>query len=74
MAIADEPLEGFALLDRVQKIRDDRMEQKKCSDVTVIFPMVDLDQEVDISWLLGMKLGSGYGIFSSETADETKDE
>lgn len=52
MTIADKPFEGFGLVALVEKLNGDLSLDKGYSGVE--FPMVDLDQEVDISWLRGM--------------------
>ena len=56
MTIADEPLEGFALLERIKSIKNALTQSDIDYNAIVTFPMVDINQQVDIDWLLGMKL------------------
>lgn len=58
ITIADKPRSGFELLDYVAKIKNDTENYNAINIGRVIFPMVDLNQKVDISWLVGMK-GAG---------------
>ena len=52
MTIADEPCEGLDLLDKVNAMGS----LEPCYDFEgVVFPMIDYDQEVDISWLIGLQ-------------------
>lgn len=57
MALADIPLQGFELLDKVQSLSASHYINDTSSFSDVLFPMVDLDQAVDISWLIGMRYG-----------------
>jgi len=52
MTIADQPLADFRLVDRIDNIRANV--HSKCSYDWLKFPMVDLNHETDISWLVGM--------------------
>ena len=61
MTVADKPLEGFALIEHVKSIRAGCV-WPYFNPSSVSFPMVDLDQVVDIDWLLSMKLGAKYVI------------
>jgi len=67
MTIADEPLPGFRLLEKINDIKKD-IQLVHYDDVK--FPMIDYDQENDISWLLGLKLLSTYRI--SQARQQTK--
>jgi len=62
LTVAEKPLAGFELLDKVETLRFKlptgliRNKMRIASDFNkVVFPMVNLDHEVDISWLKGMK-------------------
>ena len=69
MTIADQPLEGFPLMDHVNRIR--ASSRSRCSTYTeAIFPMVDLDQKVDIKWLIGLQLYPSHRI--SQALQQTK--
>lgn len=59
MTLADKPLQSFDLLAKIQSLSS-----KTYKDVTnnysqILFPMVDIDQKVDISWLIGLSDSSG---------------
>lgn len=54
MTVANKPLSGFKLLDRIHEIR--RQLAKKDNYTFVTFPMVDLNQEENVSWLCGMTI------------------
>ncbi len=72
MTLADAPLEGFALIEKIKSLRSivhspllDFKNEPNPFDVKqgeVLFPMVDLDQQVDIGWLLGMQLRPEFEI------------
>jgi hypothetical protein len=53
MTIAETELEGLKLTAKVQDIAANLIPSREYEGV--VFPMVDLNQEVDIGWLLGMK-------------------
>ncbi len=54
MTQADKPLGGFELLDTIEQIASlDKKETTK-SYTGVKFPMVELSQQEDVSWLLGL--------------------
>lgn len=57
MTVADhnKPLRDFELLQWIHSIKQDRVPHARRYN-SVTFPMVDLDQEVDITWLLNMAL------------------
>lgn len=67
MTIADEPSEGFALLKKIENIKQN-IQAEYYDDAT--FPMIDYDQENDISWLLGLKLLNTYRI--AQALQQTK--
>ncbi len=53
MTIADEPLEGFALVEKISQLQK-RLRHAYCWFSDIIFPMVHLNQKENIGWLLGM--------------------
>lgn len=53
MAIADKPLKDFELINELTTQFAHVV--KHFEDVEVVFPMVDLNQEVDISWLMKLQ-------------------
>ncbi len=71
MTVADEPLEGFALLEKInnieQAIEIDHYDR-------VQFPMIDYDKKVDIKWLeeLKMPMPSGAEYFIRQALQQTK--
>ncbi len=67
MTIADESLEGFDLMNKINSIKSAM--KRHSTEGIVTFPCVDLDQEVDCAWLLGMTLG---GHFISQAKQQTK--
>lgn len=65
-----QPLEGFALLERIKALKDGMSNvELPCPACRVQFPMIDINQEVDIKWLLGMRFGE-YSI--SQALQQTK--
>ncbi len=56
ITIADQPLQSFELHQRMTTILQSRTEQKGYDFIK--FPMVDLDQKIDIAWLLNMRVGT----------------
>ncbi|MFC1644859.1 hypothetical protein ACFL08_02440 [Patescibacteria group bacterium] len=54
MTIADEELKDFDLFEKIKLIHHNS-HVRSCNTSTVRFPMVDFDQQPDISWLQGMK-------------------
>ncbi len=54
MTVADQQLEGFELKSRIDKMRVE-MKPGRGYYESLQFPMIDLDQRVDIGWLVGMK-------------------
>jgi len=69
ITIADEKLESFKLLEKVNNLKKFINQENLTKYASVIFPFVKLDQQVDISWLLGMK-EKGYSI--SQALQQTK--
>lgn len=68
------PFEGFALLEHV-RILSERLKSKTTASEGILrFPMVDMDQEVDISWLKGMTTKDAYGDHNeiSQALQQTK--
>lgn len=70
MTIADHdtPLQDFELLQWIESVQKNRVQSKKDYDI-VKFPMVDLDQEVNVTWLVDMTLP---GWFIAEALQQTK--
>ena len=70
MTIADHdtPLHDFELLQWIESVQKSRKPNKELYD-DVIFPMVDLDQQVDVTWLLDMTLP---GWFIAQALQQTK--
>lgn len=62
LTVADKEYEHLDLLDRVKEIEYTRIITQDCIDhyEGVIFPMVDLDQDVDISWMVGARLSEWF--------------
>lgn len=54
ITVADKSRESFDLLDYIANIKDNTIDSDVIYD-KVVFPMVDLNQEVDISWLENMR-------------------
>jgi len=55
MTIAGRPFVNFELVERINAIRDPKNSRKRISTAKkLLFPMIDLDQEEDITWLAGM--------------------
>jgi hypothetical protein len=72
MAMYDDAPDGMDLIDLVNKIRADA---KSCSDYEGIhFPMVNLDQRVDISWMKGLSTVGADGVpaIISQALQQTK--
>ncbi len=53
MTLADKSIEGFELLEAVQQLAEDTQEVTH-EYAGVTFPMVELSQKEDISWLIGL--------------------
>ena len=75
MTVADKRLGGFKLISRIEKLRTSISKNPvKTHFDRLIFPMVDLNQKVDISWLTGMltsfETGCKYKI--SQALQQTK--
>lgn len=70
MTIADKPRESFELVEHIQHIAHAIDYDEYPEDYSNIrFPMVDLDQEVDISWLMGMQFPN---YFIAQAKQQTK--
>lgn len=74
MTIADESLHGLDLLKKIQSIKNKFLIKKmrvatKYYD-NLIFPVVDINQQVSIDWLLKMKEQSGF--YVSQALQQTK--
>lgn len=59
MSMLDLPLDGFDLLDKAQELSSTMKPIYDYGDL--VFPMVDLNQLVDVSWLLGMRTTAESG-------------
>lgn len=55
MTIADEPLKGFALVEKIKRVQKD-LQSAVSMPTDLIFPVVQLNQQENIGWLSGMKL------------------
>lgn len=64
MTIADRLLGGFELFEHVQTLSSLKHENVTASFSHAIFPMVDINQEVDITWLMEL----AYGAYSIDQA------
>ena len=60
MTAADEPESDFNLLARIRQIEPQEVPAPGYRSLT--FPMIDLDETVDIGWLKGLKTYDGYGL------------
>ncbi len=74
MTIANEQLEGFALAEKIKELKQTMAPQPKLeADAELIFPVVNLDQKVDIGWLLGMHQYVGGDKFTiTQAKQQTK--
>jgi hypothetical protein len=52
LTICDEPMDGLELLKHVEKIRESMTITNQFDGVE--FPMIDYNEQIDISWLIGM--------------------
>ncbi|MDR3647372.1 MAG: serpin family protein [Candidatus Babeliales bacterium] len=73
MTIADKELKDFELLDKISSLRDQiaNKNYRLKSYTDVIFPCIDLNHEVDISWLIAM-YSNGNKITISQALQQTK--
>lgn len=74
MTAADEPLSGLDLVCRVQDIRDAGL-HLEVSNVHGHFPMINLNQKVDIGWLKGIHAvgnDTGQPVIITQALQETK--
>lgn len=59
LTVADKPLAGFDLLNKIETLRMTDSNRKIMSFASefnrIVFPMINLDHEVDISWMKDMK-------------------
>lgn len=63
MTVADNALESFELISRIENLRKSIDEHStKTHFSRLVFPMVDLNQKVDIGWLIGMLTASKTGL------------
>lgn len=61
MTLADKPLQEFALLQKINDIKEYIASAQPTPYDYVRFPQVSLDQQVDISWLLDMQCPNKNG-------------
>ena len=62
MTVANQAVEGFELVSKIENLRKLVSEHSTATHFDhLIFPMVDLDQIVDIGWLKGMQTNSDAG-------------
>ena len=63
MSIVDQALEGFALIEKAEQLSGNNQRPWRGEfHEGVTFPMVDLNQEVDLKWLVGMEALDAHGI------------
>lgn len=74
MTIADQGLSQFELATRVNTIKGSMDTTHSLYYDELLFPMVDLDQEVSLAWLLNMETTSDEGdrAYISQAAQQTK--
>ncbi len=70
MTIAEKPLEGFELVERVQELSSTSNEDITCRFEDVLFPMVDIDQKGSIDWLIGLRFAPDW--FISQALQQTR--
>jgi len=72
MTMMDNPPEGFAMVEKAQELS--RTSERIFDFGGLIFPMVDLNQEVNISWLIGLwcMADSGDRARISQALQQTK--
>jgi hypothetical protein len=70
LTVADRPRTGFDLVARIEQLRTglDTIE----SPGSVVFPMVDLVQEIEQGWLVGLHTGGTPSYAVSHSAQQTK--
>lgn len=76
MTVADSELEGFDLLDKILQIYSTSLcpSQGLITYAYLTFPMVNLDQRIDISWLQNMNTidQTGQEYYISQALQQTK--
>lgn len=74
MTVADREYQDFALIGRIEEIRSDVQPSSYEHYDWLKFPMVDLNHQPNISWLLNMwtTLDSGNRAFISQALQQTK--
>lgn len=72
MTVAGKSYAGFELMHRIDEVRNSLSRVGQYD--SLVFPMVNLDQEVDIGWLKGMwTMGAGGGQYEiSQALQQTK--
>ena len=73
MTLADEERDGFDLLSAIEGIRSTQEPSSDAFD-SVVFPMVDLDQQVELEWIVGMRTTgiAGRPVVIAYGAQQTK--
>ena len=73
MTIADRPLEGFDLLAAIEALRSAPVPASGAFG-SLVFPMVDLDQQVELEWIVGMRTTTEAGrpVVITHGAQQTK--
>ena len=69
LTIADKPYEGLELVAKINEIRSD-LQPDHFSYDGVRFPMVDLDQDVNIDWILGADITNEDGVWRVSQAEQ----
>ena len=54
MTVADQERDGFDLLSAIEGIRSTQEPSSDAFD-SLVFPMIDLDQQVELEWIVGMR-------------------
>jgi hypothetical protein len=72
MTMLDQPLEGFDLVAKARAFSEHKRPRGAFGGL--IFPIVDLDQEEDITWLIGMRTTGDDGLpaIISQALQQTK--
>ena len=73
MTVADRALDGFDLLAAIEAIRTAQVPSSGAFG-SLVFPMVDLDQQVELEWIVGMRTTdeAGRPVVITYGAQQTK--
>lgn len=55
MTIAEQPIKGFALINKIHELSTRRRVYVHDNYDAIKFPMIDLDQKMELTWLKGLK-------------------